>query len=104
MAVPKQIPVQKMKLAMRIGRHYRLCEIQPRHFAELARSCRYPVDPLLATLGDLAARLPDEASAIVAELRQAEIADEMLERLLDRLASHCKNVADRLKGSVQNAL
>jgi serine/threonine-protein kinase HipA len=92
----KQIPAQKMKLAMRIGRHYRLREIQPRHFVELAKSCRYSPDALLATLGNLAAQVPDEASAIIAELRQAEIADEMLERLLDGLASHCKNVADRL--------
>ena len=98
----KQIPAQKMKLAMRIGRHYRLREIQPRHFVELAKSCRYSPDALLATLGNLAAQVPDEASAIIAELRQAEIADEMLERLLDGLASHCKNVADRLKGSAQN--
>ena len=100
----KQIPAQKMKLAMRIGRHYRLREIQPRHFVELAKSCRYSPDALLATLGTLAAQVPDEASAIIAELRQAEIADEMLERLLDGLASHCKNVADRLKGSAQNVV
>jgi len=92
----KQIPAQKVKLAMRIGRHYRLREIQPRQFVELAKSCRYSPDALLATLGNLAAQVPDEASAIIAELRQAEIADEMLERLLDGLASHCKNVADRL--------
>jgi hypothetical protein len=98
----KQIPAQKMKLAMRIGRHYRLREIQPRHFVELAKSCRYSPDTLLATLGNLAAQVPDEASAIIAELRHAEIADEMLERLLDGLASHCKYVADRLKGSAQN--
>jgi len=94
---PNQIPLQKMKLAMRIGRHYRWREIRPRHFEELARSCRYSPDDLLATLGDLAARLPDEASALVAELRQTEIADEMLKRLLDGLATHCKNVADQLE-------
>jgi len=94
---PNQIPAQKMKLAMRIGRHYRLREIQPRHFAELARSCRYPPGPLLATLNELALRLPDEASAIVTELRQAEIPGGMLEGLVDGLASHCKNVADRLE-------
>jgi hypothetical protein len=72
-----------MKPAMRIGRHYRLCEIQPRHFVELAKSCRYSPDALLATLGNLAAQVPDEASAIIAKLRHVETADEMLERLLD---------------------
>jgi serine/threonine-protein kinase HipA len=93
---PNQIPVQKMKLAMRIGRHYRWREIHPRHFEELAKSCRYPPGDLLATLGDLAARLPDEASALVAELRQTRIAAEMLRKLLDGIATHCKSVEAQL--------
>jgi serine/threonine-protein kinase HipA len=37
---PRRIAPQKMQLAMRIGRHYRLKEILPRHFVELAKSCR----------------------------------------------------------------
>jgi serine/threonine-protein kinase HipA len=89
---PNQIPVQKMKLAMRIGRHYRWREIQIRHFEELAKSCRYSTDTLLAALGDLAARLPAEASALVTELRESGIADQILARLLDGIATHCKNV------------
>jgi len=96
---PKQIPVQKMKLAMRIGRHYRLREIQPRHFAELARSCRYSPSSLLATLNELALRLPDEAAEIAAKLRQTKIAGQMLEGLVDGLASHCKIVSNRLEGA-----
>ncbi len=94
---PNQMPVQKTKLAMRIGRHYRWREIQSRHFEELARSCRYPPDDLLSTLGEMAARLPDEASALIAGLRQQQIANEMLGKLLDGIATHCKNVADQLE-------
>lgn len=94
---PNRIPVQKMKLAMRIGRHYRWRAIHARHFEELARACRYSPDALLATLGDLAARLPDEASALVAELRQMRVANVMLGKLLDGLATHCRIVADQLK-------
>jgi hypothetical protein len=85
-----------MKLAMRIGRHCRWREVKPRHFAELARACRYSPDELIRSLGDMAARLPDEASTLVAELRQAQIANKMLGRLEDGLATHCKNVADQL--------
>jgi hypothetical protein len=43
-----------------------------------------------------AARLPGAASAIIAELRQAKFAGEMLDGFLDGVALHCKNVADRL--------
>ena len=87
-----QIPVKKMKLAMRIGGHYRLREIQPRHFEELATSCRYSPDALLAALADLATRLPDEASAIIAELRKASIHSHMLKILLDGLVANCKAI------------
>jgi serine/threonine-protein kinase HipA len=96
---PNQIPVQKMKLAMRIGGHYRLREIQPRHFKELAASCRYPPDALIATLVDLGTRLPDEASVAIAELRVAQIDSEMLNGLLDGLVTQCKHILDRLQRS-----
>jgi len=89
---PNQIPVKKMKLAMRIGGHYRLREIQPRHFEELATSCRYSPDALLAALADLAARLPDEASATIAELRNGSIRSHMLHILLDSLVANCKAI------------
>jgi serine/threonine-protein kinase HipA len=89
---PNQMPAKKMKLAMRIGRHYRLREIQPRHFEELATSCRYSPDALLAALADLATRLPDEASAIIAELRNASIRSHMLNILLDSLVANCKAI------------
>jgi len=89
---PNQIPVKKMKVAMRIGGHYRLREIQPRHFEKLARSCRYSPDELLATLADLATRLPEEASAIIAELRNASIRSHMLHILLDSLVANCKAI------------
>jgi serine/threonine-protein kinase HipA len=94
---PNQIPVQKMKLAMRIGRHYRFREIQPRHFEELATSCRYSPAVLLATLADLAIRLPDEASAIITELHDAKIRSHTLHKLLDGLASNCKATLIRLR-------
>jgi serine/threonine-protein kinase HipA len=93
---PKQIPVKKMKLAMRIGRHYRFHEIQPRHFEELAASCRYSPEALLAALADLATRLPDEASAIIAELRNASIRSHILNMLVDGLVANCKAILVRL--------
>jgi serine/threonine-protein kinase HipA len=96
---PDQIQAKKMKLAMRIGGHYRLREIQPRHFEELAKSCRYSPEALLAALADLAKRLPDEASTIIAELQNASIRSHMLHILLDGLVSHCKAILVRLGGN-----
>jgi hypothetical protein len=61
---PRRIPPQKMKLAMRIGRHYRVREIQLRHFAELAKACSYPEEHLFGLLRNLAEEPPDEASGL----------------------------------------
>jgi serine/threonine-protein kinase HipA len=93
---PTAIPVKKKKLAMRIGGHYRLQEIQPRHFEKLATSCRYSPDALLAALSDLATRLPDEASTIMAERRNSSPGSQMLHLFLDGLASNCKSMLLRL--------
>lgn len=92
----KQIPARKMKLAMRIGGHDRLREIQPRHFEKLAISCRYSQDALLAALSDLAMRLPDEGSAIISEMLNTSVGSHMLHNLLDGLAANCKTILVRL--------
>lgn len=92
---PRGIPVQKMKLAMQVGRHSRLREIQPRHFEELARACRYPVDLLIAALQELAERLPDESAGLLKEIEVRGMARGVLARLHDGLAAQCK-VTQRL--------
>ena len=79
-----------MKLAMRIGRHYRLREILPRHFADLAKACRFPADALRATLEELAKQLPDEGSAAMREIESSGVAREVLTKLLGGLTAQCK--------------
>jgi serine/threonine-protein kinase HipA len=86
---PRKIPVQKMKLAMRIGRHYRVREIQPRHFKELAKACGYSAEVLLATLAELAERLPDEALVVAKEVGGDEVAREVMGMLVDKLNMQC---------------
>lgn len=87
---PRRIPPQKMKLAMRVGRHYRIREIQPRHFEELAKACRYPADALIATLRDLCGQLPDEGLALLKEVEITGMARDVLAKLLDGLAAQCR--------------
>jgi hypothetical protein len=64
-------------------------EIQPRHFEDLARACRYPADKLIATLGDLSAQLPDEALVLLKEVEVRGMARTVLAKLLDGLAAQC---------------
>jgi serine/threonine-protein kinase HipA len=87
---PRRISPQKMKLAMRVGRHYRMREIQPRHFEELAKTCRYPADTLIGVLRDLSGQLPDEGLAVLNEVEVTGMARVVLAKLLDGLAAQCK--------------
>src|SRR6185437_3599729 len=94
---PRRIPPQKMKLAMRIGRHYRLKEILPRHFSELAKACRFPADALLAMLKDLSVQLPDEGLTVMKEIESSGMARAVLVALMDGLAAQCKVTSQSLR-------
>jgi serine/threonine-protein kinase HipA len=93
---PRRIPPQKMKLAMRVGRHYRMREIQPRHFEELAKACRYPANALIAMLKDLSEQLPEEGLAVLKEVQIRGMARDVLVKLLDGLAAQCKTTRRNL--------
>jgi len=86
-----------MKLAMRVGRHYRIREIQPRHFEELAKACRYPADNLIAMLKVLSEQLPDEGLALLQDIEVAGTGRDVLEKMLDGLAKQCKTATRSLR-------
>jgi serine/threonine-protein kinase HipA len=88
---PRRIPPKKMKLAMRVGRHFKIQEILPRHFDELARACNYPAERLRELMRDLADRLPDEASTIQREIRMKGMEHEVLSKIVDGIGSQCKH-------------
>jgi serine/threonine-protein kinase HipA len=94
---PRRIPPQKMKLAMRIGRHYRVQEIQPHHFSKLAEACSYPKARLFDSLRDLALRLPDEASAVARTIKADESGRLIIDALVDKLTAQCRLTMRRLE-------
>jgi serine/threonine-protein kinase HipA len=83
---PRKLPFQKLKLAMRVGTHYRMREILPRHFGELARACRYPPERMLGMLKSLATSLPDEAASLAREIGQKGDAAPVLSAIVDGIA------------------
>ena len=96
---PRQIPPQKMKLAMRIGKRYKVREIQTRHFVDLARACRYPAGKLMLTLSELCKRLPDEALSVREEFRKTTIAHDAVDRLVAGLLAQCKTTLRAINAS-----
>jgi serine/threonine-protein kinase HipA len=95
----RRMPIQKTRLAMRIGGHYRLREILPRHFRKLALAGSYSADALLATLSDFSSRLPDEASALLKEIAEKGMARAVLARVVDGIAAQCRLVQRQLETS-----
>ena len=95
---PRQIPVQKMKLAMQVGRHYRLKEIQPRHFGALARTCGLPEQTAVETLKDLAMRLPSAAAQLLKSIHSSVTARKVLENLVRGVTEQCRATEKAISG------
>lgn len=100
----KRIPVQKMKLAMRVGKYYRVRQIQLRHFDDLARNCRYPPEELRSSLTEMTQVLPDEAAALAASLRRLTVAGEILGNLVDAIDRQCREVRGHLAAAPERDL
>lgn len=89
---PKRMPIQKIKLAMRVGREYLLQRVGARHWRELADTVLadggpealggWDADALLDELVALCARVPDEAAAV----RRAAAADGLDVSIVTRWA------------------
>lgn len=79
----------KAKLAMRIGSKYRLRQIQPRHWRELASSAGFPSAKLMDEYQHMAQHLPGVAQAVAAKCRSEGLSHAILDRLVDGIAEHC---------------
>jgi serine/threonine-protein kinase HipA len=92
----RRMPIQKIRLALRIGGHYRLREILPRHFRKLALAGSHSPDGLLAMLGEVSSRLPDEAAALLKETSEKGMSRAVLAKLVDGVAAQCRLVRRHL--------
>lgn len=79
--------LRKIKLAMKIGAHYRWWEIGPRDWRESARQLGVDEEGALATVGDLARRLPDQASSLARAAHEDGLDRAVLDRLVDGIAA-----------------
>jgi serine/threonine-protein kinase HipA len=93
---PRRMPIQKIRLALRIGGHHRLREITPHHFRKLAVAASYSPEALLAHLVDFSRRLPDDAADVLKDVSQKGMARPVLARLVDNLAAKCRLVQRQL--------
>lgn len=79
---------QTLKLAMRVGKKYRLRDIRGTDWVRLAKEVRTDADALLARIADHAARLPDEAASVAAGMKGEGLTHDVVDRLVAQIAAH----------------
>jgi serine/threonine-protein kinase HipA len=83
---------RESSLAMGIDGRRVLREIVPRHWGALAADVNFGADRTLGHVRDIVARAPDEADALVAELRAQGLRNDTLDRLVKELIARCKGL------------
>lgn len=99
--LPYGFDIQQVRLAMKVGRNYRLQDVGPRQWRKLAAELRLDADALVQRVRDMANMLPDHLSAIRQTAEKEGLDHPLIELLSDALsdrARHCLDVIDRGAG------
>jgi serine/threonine-protein kinase HipA len=87
------IDLRAAKLAMRVGRHYRLDTIQARHWNDAARALGLPADALMQRLRDMTAALPDAIAGVSRAVERQKLRHPNLARLCTGLSERVIQIA-----------
>ena len=79
------IDFRAVKLAIRVGRHYRLDTIQPRHWNDAAKGLKLSADVLMQRLRGMTAALPDAIADTSRAVERQKLRHPNLVRLRDEL-------------------
>ena len=88
---------QKLKLAMRIGRDYRLRDIGAREWRGLASSVRLEPDAVLDRVTNIAERIPGEATVLRDEMVSEGLEQAVIGRLTDHMAARAEKCFNSLR-------
>jgi serine/threonine-protein kinase HipA len=83
---------RESSLAMGIDGRRLLKEIAPRHWEAMAADVGFEPERMLSHVRDIIARAPDEAGALLRELRP-QLSNATLDRLVKELTARCKGLA-----------
>ncbi len=87
------LPFQKLKLAMKLGGKYRVRDIGRHQWAKLANEVSLDSDLVDALARDMAQRLPDASSAVLARVQAEGVSHSVVSRLHTELADRGARVA-----------
>lgn len=79
-----------MKLAMRMGGHYRLDHIQPHHVEAQAISCGIPGKLAASETSALAASIGQALTPLADRLQAEGCPKDLLQRIVDAIGEHAR--------------
>jgi serine/threonine-protein kinase HipA len=91
----REVPLQKLKLAMKIGGKYRLREIGPRQWERLAMELRVSSDRVSEHVRRMAMALPDRCADLLNRSEREELSHPVLRRLSSSVSRRAKECAAR---------
>jgi serine/threonine-protein kinase HipA len=91
------IDLRAAKLAMRVGRHYKLETIQPRHWIDAAKDLKLPADALMQRLTDFTAVLPDAIADTSRLVERQKLRHPNLTRLRDQLDKRAGRILESIE-------
>lgn len=87
----------RLKLAMKIGGHYRLQDIGVRELRKLANGMGRSEDDAIQRATELSTRLPQTAEHVLAKCRRGGLDHPILEQLVNALGVHARRCRKRLE-------
>jgi len=84
--LPYEPDIRRLKFPMKIGTHYNLDEIRPRHWEHTARLSNYPAEQAVEHVRSLIEVLPDSALSVLGVCRDEGLKHPVLDKLIDAIA------------------
>ena len=93
-ALPYHDPqLRRLKLAMKIGGKYRIREVGVQEWRKLAADVGLDEDHVVSTVRDLAERIPDLSTSLLAHVREHGLTHDPIARLSDRACVRARECA-----------
>ncbi len=85
--------LRKLKLAIKIGGKYRIVEVGPRQWRKLAADLGLDGDQVVTTVREMAERIPDLSSSLLARVRKAGLEHDVVGQLAERASLRARECA-----------
>ena len=94
---------QKLKLAMRIGKDYKLRQIGARQWLQLASRVRFDPTKFLQRIPRFAETTPQEAFVVRDQMKENGLSHDAIDRLYDRLQRRCASCFDSVQHNLSQS-